>query len=381
MNYWRKRLVCRLLTIITLLTGGLEINAQVTGQVIDSKTRKPVDFCNVFYQGKGVGEMTDENGHFVIKENPKWTELTIQTMGYITQVVKLQPGKTKNLKIRLVQEPRQLQTVTVTAKKGKYSRKNNPAVDFMNKVIQHKKFNDLKANEFFSYSKYEKMTFSLNEFTDKIFDVEEGKRFAFLKDHVETCPKTGKLILPLTVDETLSSVFFRKKPETLKQLVKAKNSRGINDLINTGEILTTTLKDCFTDVNIYDEECRLLQLHFKSPIANSAISFYRYYLSDTIAIENDSVIEVGFIPNNQQDVGFSGRLYIMKDSTYQVRRVELTIPRRSDVNFVENMQIEQEFEEMEDGQRVMTQNDMLIELKLMNWLQKLQVQRTTAITM
>ena len=301
--------------------------AQVSGVVIDSRSRKPLDYVNVFYEGKGVGTMTDEDGKFVIKANPQWKTLTISTMGYIKQTVNLVPGKTTNLKIKLVQEPRELQAVTITAKKGKYSRKNNPAVEFMRKVIAHKKINDLKANDYYSYSKYEKMTFSVNEFTEKVFDVEEGKRFAFLKDHVETCPKTGKLILPLTVDETLSSVFYRKQPELLKELVKAKNSRGINELINTGEILTTTLKDCFTDVNIYDEECRLLQLHFKSPIANSAISFYRYYLQDTIAIENDSVIQLGFLPNNQQDVGFSGYLYVMKDSTYQVRRVELNIPK------------------------------------------------------
>ena len=359
-----------------MMMGVVEVCAQVSGQVIDSRSRKPVDYANVFYEGKGVGTMTDEEGKFVLKENPNWKEITISTMGYITQTIKLTPGKTKNMKIKLVQEPRELQTVTVTARRGKYSRKNNPAVEFMRKVIDHKKINDLKANDFFSYSKYEKMTFSVNEFTEKVFDVEEGKRFAFMKDHVETCPKTGKLILPLTVDESLSSIFYRKHPETHKELVKAKNSRGINELINTGEILTTTLKDCFTDVNIYDEECRLLQLHFKSPIANSAISFYRYYLQDTLAIENDSVIQIGFLPNNQQDVGFSGYLYVMKDSTYQVRKVELNIPKRSDVNFVENMIIEQEFEELETGERVMTQNDMLIELELMSWLHKLQVQRT-----
>lgn len=353
-----------------------QTKAQVSGVVIDSRSRKPLDYVNVFYEGKGVGTMTDEDGKFVIKANPQWKTLTISTMGYIKQTVNLVPGKTTNLKIKLVQEPRELQAVTITAKKGKYSRKNNPAVEFMRKVIEHKKINDLKSNDYYSYSKYEKMTFSVNEFTEKVFDVEEGKRFAFLKDHVETCPKTGKLILPLTVDETLSSVFYRKQPELLKELVKAKNSRGINELINTGEILTTTLKDCFTDVNIYDEECRLLQLRFKSPIANSAISFYRYYLQDTIAIENDSVIQLGFLPNNQQDVGFSGYLYVMKDSTYQVRRVELNIPKRSDVNFVKNMIIEQEFEELPTGERVMTQNDMLIELELMSWLSKLQVQRT-----
>lgn len=352
------------------------MSAQVSGVVIDSRSRKPVDYANVYYEGKGVGTMTDENGKFVLKENPEWNEITVAVMGYVTQTVQLTPGKTNNLKIRLVEEPRQLQAVTVTAKRTKYSRKNNPAVDFMRKVIEHKKINDLKSNDFFSYTKYEKMTFSINEFTDKVFDVEEGKRWAFLKDHVEKCEQTGKLILPLTVDETLSSMYYRKHPETHKQLIKAKNSRGINELINTGEILNTTLKDCFTDVNIYDEECRLLQLRFKSPIANSAISFYRYYLQDTLTIDNDSVIQLGFIPNNQQDVGFSGYLYVMKDSSYQVRSVELNIPKRSDVNFVQNMIIKQDFEELPTGERVMTKNDMLIELELLSWLHKLQVQRT-----
>lgn len=350
--------------------------AQVSGVVIDSRTRKPVDFANVYYEGKGVGTMTDENGKFVLRDDPEWDEITVSSMGYVTQTVKLLPGKTSNLKIKLVEQARELQAVTITAQRTRYSRRNNPAVEFMKKVIEHKKINDLKANDFFSYTKYEKMTFSVNEFTEKVFDVEEGKRWAFLKDHVEVCEQTGKLILPLTVDETLSSMYYRKHPQTLKQLIKAKNSRGINELINTGEILNTTLKDCFTDVNIYDEECRLLQLRFKSPIANSAISFYRYYLQDTLAIEGDSVIQLGFLPNNQQDVGFSGYLYVMKDSTYQVRSVELNIPKRSDVNFVQNMIIKQDFEELPTGERVITKNDMLIEMELLSWLHKLQVQRT-----
>lgn len=350
--------------------------AQVTGIVVDSRSRQPLDFVNVYYEGKSVGDQTDEHGRFVVREEEGWNVLTVSSIGYVTQKVKLTPDNRRNLKISLVPEPRQLSEVNVTAKHTKYSRKNNPAVELMRKVIAAKKSNDLHSKDYFSYSTYEKMTFSINEFTEKIFDLEEGKRWAFLKDHVEYCPETGKLILPLTVDEQLSSTYYRKNPKTEKTLVKAKNSRGINELINTGEILTTVLQDCFTDVNIYDEECRLLQFHFKSPIANSAINFYRYYIQDTLAIERDSVIDIGFIPNNQQDIGFSGHLYIMKDSTYQVRRVELNIPKRSDVNFVESMTIKQNLEELETGERVAVTNDMLIELKWTSWLSKLQVQRT-----
>lgn len=351
--------------------------AQVTGQVIDARSRKPLDFVNVFYDGKNVGDQTDENGHFALKEDSTWTELTVSSMGYVTQTIKLTPENRRNLLIRLAPEPRTLHGVTISARRTRYSRKNNPAVDLMRRVIANKKSHDLRAQDYFSYSTYDKMTFSINEFTEKVFDLEEGRRWAFLKDHVEFNKKTGKLILPLTVDETLSSVYYRKDPKVEKTLIKAKNSRGINELINTGEILNTVLKDVFSEVDIYDEEPRLMSYHLKSPIANSAISFYRYYIQDTLAFENDSVIDIGFVPNNLQDMAFSGHLYIMKDSSYQVRYCELNLPKRSDINWVDAMRIELTYEELPTGERVITSNDMLIELSVASWLKKLQVERTT----
>lgn len=354
-----------------------DLFAQITGVVLDAKTRKPVDYANVYYDGKGVGNLADEKGRFIVSQHDGWNDITVSSMGYVTQKVHLQPGRTKGLMVLLVPQPRELAMVTVESKRTKYSRKNNPAVELMRKVIEHKKSNDLHSRDFVTFSKYEKMTFSLNEVTEKVFDMDSAKQWSFLKEHVEYCEQTGKLILPLTVDETLSETYYRRDPKTEKTLVKAKNSRGVNELINTGEILNTVLKDCFTDVNIYDEECKLIRLRFKSPIANSAIGFYRFYLQDTLCIEGDSVIDVGFIPNNQQDVGFSGHVYVMKDSSYQVRRVELSIPKRSDVNWVESMSISQDYEEVEGGERVAVSNDMLIELRVNSWLGKMQVQYST----
>ena len=352
--------------------------AQVTGRVIDSKTREPIDYVNVFYDKTGIGEQTDERGEFVLKEDSALREITVSTMGYVTQVVKLKDvGKNRNMTIRLVPEARLLDGVTVQAKKGKYSRKNNPAVELMRKVIEHKSQTDLREKDYYSYQKYEKMTFSLNEFTERVLEDGEFKTLAFLKDHVERCPETGKLILPVIVQEMVSDYFYRKSPHSEKRLIKASSDKGVSELINTGEIITTMLQDVFTDVDIYENECRLLQYPFKSPIADNAINFYRYYLQDTLKIENDSVIDVGFLPNNQQDFGFSGHIYIMKDSTYSVRRVELNIPRRSDVNFVENMIIRQDLVVLPTGERVCVENDMIVELKIASKIQKLMVQRTT----
>lgn len=365
------------LTIVLLSAFSLGVRAQVTGTVLDSKTKKPLDYVFVFYDGKQVGVQTDENGQFAIKEDSTWNELTFSTMGYEQQVVRLYNGKKKNLRVLLKPNARNIEGVKVQAKRTHYSRKNNPAVEMMRKVIAAKKKYALNDHDYYFYSKYEKMTFSVNEFTERVFEEGEFKKLAFLKDHVETCPETGKLILPLTVDETVSQTFYRKSPHSEKRIILGESSKGVNELINTGEIVTTVLKDVFTEVDIYDEECRLLQYPFKSPIANSAISFYRYYIQDTTYIEGDKVFDIGFLPNNMQDFGFSGHLYVMADSSWQVRRVELDIPSRSDVNFVENMLISQDFELLASGERVVVNNDMLVQLKLAKWVSKFQVQQTS----
>ena len=43
----------------------------------------------------------------------------------------------------------------------------------------------------------------------------------------------------------------------------------MNELFATGDMLSTVLKDVFTDVNIYDNDIRLLQYPFISPISVS----------------------------------------------------------------------------------------------------------------
>ena len=49
------------------------------------------------------------------------------------------------------------------------------------------------------------------------------------------------------------------------------NASGVDELFSTGDMLSTVLKDVFSDVNIYDNNIRLLQTPFVSPISESAI--------------------------------------------------------------------------------------------------------------
>ena len=199
-------------------------------------------------------------------------------------------------------------------------------------------------------------------------------------DQVETCKYNGKKILPISVDETVSETIYRKDPHSKKTIIKGEQSTGINDLFQTGDMLNIVMKDVFTDVDLYDNQIRLLRHPFTSPIGKDAISFYRFYIEDTLAIGNDSCIHLHFMANNLMDFGFRGDLYILKDSSYHVRRCELTLPRQTSVNFVKNLRIEQDFEQLDNGEWVLTRDDMITELEFAKFIQKAIVIRTTRLS-
>lgn len=104
------------------------------------------------------------------------------------------------------------------------------------------------------------------------------------------------------------------------------SSTGVNELFATGDMLSTVLKDVFTDVNIYDNDIRLLQYPFISPISSSdAISFYKFYIMDTTFVDKDKCFHLTFVPNNSQDFGFTGHLYVLADSSYTVKKCTMNL--------------------------------------------------------
>lgn len=270
--------------------------------------------------------------------------------------------------------------ITVRAKRSRYSRKNNPAVELMKKVIAAKKRTELEQHDFYTYCKYQKLTFGANNVQPADFTNGLLSKIPGLINQVEVCRYNNKLVLPLTVSETIRQKVYRKNPKKIIEIVKAERDDGINTIIQTGNILTAALKDFFTDVNIYDDQIRLLQHPFTSPIGKDAIRFYRFYIQDTLKIDSDSVIHLSFVPNNQMDFGFRGDIYIVKDSSYQVRRCELSIPKHSEVNFVDGMQILQEFTRTATGEWVLSADDMVVELELFDFMSKAIVIRNTRLT-
>ena len=372
----KRQIVKKFIFILTiLLTLALSVNAQIHLEIVDTQGYA-IPFANATYRGHHIAAASDIQGKLTIDRHEGW-QLTISSVGFKEQTIKVSRTTPSSMKITLKDDQRTLNEVIVTDKKGKYSRKDNPAVELMKRVVAAKKKTDLANKDYYQYNKYQKLTLALNDLNKERIDSTRLFSQQFVRDQVELCPYNDKLILPVIVNETVTQNVYRKNPKSEKTIILGENKGGVNQLIETGDILDVMMKDVFTDVDIYDDQIRLLQYPFTSPIGKDAVDFYRFYIEDTVYVNKDLCYHLQFIPNNQQDFGFRGELYILADTTLHVKKLSMTIPKRSDVNFVENLRIDQEYTQMKSGDWVLTQDDMIVELKVANWLQKMICIRAT----
>ena len=365
--------------LLVLFAASLSAMAQIRGVVIDAQTGDTILYPSATYKGHQIAVSGDAHGQFTIDRHDGWL-LTISAVGYQSKEYAIKEGSAAFLNVKLKPDTRTLKGVVVKSRRNRYSRKDNPAVELMRRVIAAKKKTDLNNHDFYQYNKYQKITVAVNDIHPSDLDSGFFAKKQWLIDQIETSPYNHKLILPLSVDETVTQHLYRKDPKSEKDIIMGQQSTGINQFLETGDIINTMLKDVFTDVDLYDNQVRLLQHPFTSPIGKDAISFYRYYIEDTVYVDQNLCYHLQFLPNNQQDFGFRGDLYILADSTLHLKKCVLSIPKRSDVNFIDDLTLTQEYTKLPNGEWVLSVDDMVVELKVAKFLSKALVVRTTRLS-
>ena len=376
---YRQAKTLLLLMLLMMVVPSVAQQTTITGVVTDAETGESIGYASVVYKGHKIAVVSGTDGRYSITRHNGWS-LTFSSVGYKSRTVSINSKVGNRLNITLKPDKKILGEVTVKSKRNRYSRRNNPAVELMRRVVAAKKKTDLELNDYYQYNKYEKITLAFNDLKPEQLKQKPFIKHPWLADQVETSPATGKLILPISVDETVSQKIYRRSPRSEKTYIEGQSSKGLNDLFQTGDIINTVMKDVFTSIDLYQDHIRLLQRPFISPMSGEGIGFYRFYIEDTVMVDRDRCIHLNFLPNNQNDMGFRGDLYILDDSTLHVRRCEMTIPKQSNVNFVQNVQILQEYEKLDDGQWVLTKDDMTTELELYDFIKAGTVSRTTRLT-
>ena len=366
-------------TIILILTVvfSFAAQAQITGQITDAATKQPVPMATISYHNGDCMTKADRNGRFSIERHLGW-RLIVSCIGYKAREILVKETTPGYFVIKLEPKTQLLEEVTVKSKRSnKYRRKNNPAVELMRKVIAAKKKSDLRLHPYYRYTNYQQIVAAVNDLKQE--DLKQGlfKDRPWLNSHLKVSPHTGKLILPFSLEETVTDRLYRKSPFFEKEIVQAHDLSGLTELFQTGDIFNVILKEFFTDIDIYDDQIRLLQNSFTSPIGRDAILFYHYYITDTVDVSGSKCYQLDFIPSNPQDFGFRGQLFVMADSSYLVKRCDMSLPKVSQVNWVEGMKCIQEFNRLDNGDWVLENDEMVVEMKITDQAAKSVVIRNT----
>ena len=278
---------------------------------------------------------------------------------------------------------RDLGEVTIKAKRIKYKRKGNPSVDLIRKVILAKKRSSIYTLPYVSYDKYRRLTLAQNEVSDSTAAQYKRKQhFTDLaRKYAYRCEETGKLILPISFEETISREIYRKSDKTRKSIITARHTESVLDVISSVEAMEAIFKDLFIDVDLFETRAKILRQSFVSPVGGeAAIQFYHYAIHDTTMVDGDKCIRIFFSPSNPRNMGFSGTLSVLADSTYRIKQCHIRVPLQSNINFLDGFDIVQTYDTLSTGQQMCVRNRMIAQLRVFDWMKKMHVEHDVTMS-
>lgn len=324
---------------------------RVEGTVRDAVSNEPMPFVSVRFLDSKIGTLTDSLGHYVLDTYYATDTLIFSFSGYlrVKQAIKrdeaqvidvIMPVLTTEFEEVFVRPPDEL-----------------PSTTLHKKVIAHKDINNKEKLNSYEYEVYNKVQLDLNNINEAFKERNMVKRLDMILDYMDSA-ENGKNYLPVILSESVSDYYYRKEPKKKREVVKATRISGVDNLE-----LNQFLGDMYLDVNIYDNTLFLFNKSFISPASNIARSFYRFYLEDSMFIDNYWCYKLTFKPKRTGDMVFEGEMWI-HDTTYAVKEFSMNVAPWANINYVQDLYIEHHFEQVEHEVWMLTEERMIADLKL-----------------
>jgi hypothetical protein len=329
-------------------------SAQVTkimGSVTDGESDEKLPFVNIVIQGTIIGALTDFDGNFSVEFTEKADTIIASLIGYSVQKQKFIPHQFQHIDFILFPSAVDLQEVTI-----RYS--GNPADRIMNKVLANKEKNSLQSFSSYTYEAYTKIEIDANNLTERFQNRKLLEPFEFVFSYVDTSTINGKSYLPVFITETMSDIYFRKSPRAKKEIIKATRISGFEN-----ESVAHFLGNLSEQVEIYKDHIMIFEKNFVSPAADFCFDFYKYYLVDSLYIGSDWCYHLMFKPRRQQELTFTGNLWIA-DTSYAIKKVEMRITEEANINYINDMAIRQEFTFTDSSFWMLTKDEVIADFNI-----------------
>ena len=332
----------------TLIAGSaLAQTTRVTGLVSDAATGEPLPFVSVAFVDSRIATTTDIDGHYAFDTYYATDSLRATSVGYLSLTRGVKRDAAQTIDFALETSRAELPEVVVTYKE-------NSAFAILRQVIRNKNVNNRAKLAAYEYENYNKVEFDLNNITEEFKKKKLFKDLEFIFEYVDTT--TRKPSLPIFMTETVSDVYYRQEPRTRREIIKGNRVSGVEN-----ESITQFMGDMYQNVNIYENYLELFGKNFTSPIADGGKAHYDYLLVDSNWVGRNWCYLIRFKPKHRQQLCFTGEMWI-NDTSFAVRRIEGGIEPGTNVNFVQELRVRQEYEEVAREVWMLTRDELLVDL-------------------
>lgn len=351
----------------------------IRGVVTDSVTGEKLPYATIYLNGAKKRISSNKSGKFEYSSSVPVDSIVVSSMNYYSKTFPVKRYAVNNLTVQLMPSETMLEELVVTTKsKKKYSKKNNPAVDLMERIRKEYPLHDPLNHDYYNFDKYEKLTLALNDFSPELKDNWFTKKFNFIFEFCDTSEISGKPILPVSVKEKATRVINRKSPSSNKEIVKGFRSEGIDDQLDN-ESIQKFMEDVFREIDIFGNDVTIMQNRFVSPLSHIASNYYKFFLGDTIRLDGVPHVELQFAPHNPESFGFNGRMFVdVSDSTLFISKIVMQVPKAINLNYVKSIYVVQDYVKGDDGSRLKVNDDMTVEFEIIPGTQGLYARRQTS---
>ena len=350
-----KSLIVLLLLLLTYVGIYAQNKTIIKGVVTDVINNEPLSFANVVFVGFTIGTTTDSLGKFQLQTDQQVTKLCASYLGYKADTLPVDIGKTQVINFKLSSSASLIKEMVFVAKKKDYKNKDNPAVELIKKVIENKSKNMIEGFDYYECEKYQKIVFGVSNISEHQKNQAWLRKVKFIFNNVDTTKIPGKEVLPIYINEIVSDFYFRKSPPAKKEIEKGNKRVEYAGFIDDKGI-EYYLNYIYQDIDIYKDNIYLLTNQFVSPINPIAPVLYRFYITDTVKIGMDSCIKLAFYPRNKEDFLFQGYLYVIKDSTYGIKKVDMSVNKDINLNWVKTLRVIQSYERKNNQGMVLSED-------------------------
>lgn len=335
-----------------LCNQGLTQKTIVHGIVTDAETGEPLPFVRVFFNNTKISTTTDLEGKYRLASYYATDSVGADFVGYKRQLFKIKKDKEQEVNFELEASVAGLKEVKVQAPK------EDPAIAMWKKIIRNKDANNREKLESYEYEVYNKIEFDLNNITDEFTERKVFKHFNFIFENIDS--SETKPYLPMFLSESLSRFYYRKKPKSEKEYVKATKVSGVEN-----ESISQFLGDMYQNVNIYDNHIPVFGKTFISPLSTLGRVYYNFYLQDSSLIDDDWCYNILFTPKRKQEPTFTGDFWV-NDTTWAIKEVDATIADDANINFVNELRVRQEYDQVQKEVWMLTKDNLLIDFYISN---------------